>query len=39
MYQTDLNNITLFNAPEEYDYDELGEGHKDISRWWNHRLP
>lgn len=24
MYQTDLRNITLFNAPEEYDYDELG---------------
>lgn len=24
MYQTELNSITLFNAPEEYDYDELG---------------
>ena len=24
MYQTELNNITLFNAPEEYDYDNLG---------------
>ena len=24
MYQTELNNITLFNAPEEYDYDNWG---------------